>query len=164
MEYAVRYVSLLSTWVPRTLLFSFSNAFSTVAFLNRWSLGCILAELYRGELLFATHDNIEHSALIERTIGPFPRGMVKASKNNKSMDLARVAFDSFGRHLMERVLPRANAVFVQRTQTLESVIRSEDAWFLDLLRMILVIDPHERATAHECLQYLSRIRRDVVRF
>lgn len=31
-----------------------------------WSLGCILAELYMGELLFATHDNIEHLALMEK--------------------------------------------------------------------------------------------------
>lgn len=31
-----------------------------------WSLGCILAELYLGGLLFATHDNVEHLALIEK--------------------------------------------------------------------------------------------------
>jgi len=31
-----------------------------------WSAGCILAELYMGELLFATHDNVEHLALIEK--------------------------------------------------------------------------------------------------
>ena len=31
-----------------------------------WSAGCILAELYRGELLFATHDSLEHLALMEK--------------------------------------------------------------------------------------------------
>ena len=29
-----------------------------------WSAGCIIAELYRGELLFGTHDNEEHLALM----------------------------------------------------------------------------------------------------
>lgn len=31
-----------------------------------WSAGCILAELYMGELFFATHDNVEHLALMEK--------------------------------------------------------------------------------------------------
>ena len=29
-----------------------------------WSLGCILVELYRGKLLFDTHDTHEHLLLI----------------------------------------------------------------------------------------------------
>jgi len=129
----------------------------------RRSVGCILAELYRGELLFATHDNAEHLALIERMIGFFPRRMVKAAQNNQDMDLARDAFDSSGRHRLGRVLAKENVSFVRRAAPLESLIISEDAWFLNLLRMILVIDPHERATAHECLQYLKRLRRNVLR-
>ncbi|KAK2965001.1 putative serine/threonine protein kinase [Blattamonas nauphoetae] len=35
-----------------------------------WSVGCILAELYTGDPLFQTHDDIEHLALMERIIGP----------------------------------------------------------------------------------------------
>eukprot|EP00913_Durusdinium_trenchii_P002788 g2579.t1 len=30
-----------------------------------WSMGCILMELYTGELLFGTHENLEHLALME---------------------------------------------------------------------------------------------------
>jgi hypothetical protein len=120
--------------------------------------------LYRGELLFATHDNTEHLALIERTIGWFPRRMVKVSQDNQDSDLAREAFDSTGRHRLVRVLPPENAAFVTSALVLESLIKNDDLWFLNLLRMILVIDPHERATARECLQYLSCIRRDVVRY
>jgi dual-specificity kinase/CDC-like kinase len=37
-----------------------------------WSVGCILAELYCGSLLFATHDDMEHLALMERRLGPLP--------------------------------------------------------------------------------------------
>eukprot|EP00494_Astrolonche_serrata_P028891 UN29158 len=34
-----------------------------------WSIGCILAELYTGELLFSTHEDIEHLALMEKILG-----------------------------------------------------------------------------------------------
>jgi dual-specificity kinase/CDC-like kinase len=130
-----------------------------------WSLGCILAELYQGELLFATHDNIEHLALIERVIGNFPRAMVKAAKNGSQSDIAQRAFDSNGRHRLDRVLPSESASFVRKACLLDHLVRNhEDSWFLGLLRKMLMIDPNERSTAHECLQYLSRIRRDVVRY
>ena len=115
-----------------------------------WSIGCILAELYQGELLFATHDNIEHLALIEQVIGPFPRKMQKRAKN---LELVNEAFDSNGAHRMDRVLPEDKLSFVKRIAPLESIITyDEDAWFLRLLRRILVIDPDERATARECLR------------
>jgi dual-specificity kinase len=34
-----------------------------------WSLGCIFAELYTGDLLFPTHDDLEHLALIQKNSG-----------------------------------------------------------------------------------------------
>jgi len=34
-----------------------------------WSIGCILAELFTGELLFGTHEDIEHLALMEKILG-----------------------------------------------------------------------------------------------
>ena len=115
-----------------------------------WSIGCILAELYQGELLFATHDNIEHLALIERVIGLFPRKMLKRARN---IDLVEEAFDSSGSHRMEKVLPADKLSYVKRTAPLDSIITyDEDAWFLRLLRRILIIDPDERATAQECLK------------
>eukprot|EP00954_Amorphochlora_amoebiformis_P005591 440908-Amorphochlora_amoeboformis.AAC.2 len=42
-----------------------------------WSIGCILAEFYTGDLLFKTHENMEHLALMEKIIGrPLPEHMV----------------------------------------------------------------------------------------
>lgn len=115
-----------------------------------WSIGCILVELYQGELLFATHDNVEHLALIEQIIGPFPRKMLKRSKN---VELVDEAFHSNGLHRMDRVLPSDKLSYVKRITPLESIITyDEDAWFLRLLRRILIINPDERATAQECLR------------
>lgn len=48
---------------------------------DMWSLGCILAELLKGRLLFETHDSNEHLALMERFAGTFPNWMVNLSRN-----------------------------------------------------------------------------------
>jgi dual-specificity kinase/CDC-like kinase len=116
-----------------------------------WSAGCILAELYSGELLFATHDNQEHLALMERIIGPFPRWMIKRAKNT---DLAHESFSlTSGRHRGSEVLSADSALYVKKMIPLDGMIRKQDARFLQLLRRILVIDPNERCTARECLRY-----------
>jgi len=115
---------------------------------DMWSAGCILAELYQGELLFATHDNVEHLALIEKVIDRFPRWMIERGKQE---ELIREAFHSDGMHKMERVLEPESMSYVKRTKPLESIVYPEDAWFLSMLRRILVIDPNRRSTARECL-------------
>lgn len=127
---------------------------------DMWSLGCILVELYQGELLFPTHSNVEHLALMEHTIGPFPRRMLKSANQ-----IADEAFDPNGRHRMERVLSAENSAFVRKSPNLEEIVRRpEDRWFLRLLRQILVLDPQERTTAHESLKYLASVRRCHVRY
>ncbi|KAG7364195.1 serine/threonine protein kinase [Nitzschia inconspicua] len=114
-----------------------------------WSLGCILAELYKGELLYPTHDNMEHLALIEKVIGPFPRRMLKRAKN---VDVVKEAFDSKGRHRMNRVLSPESFEYVNQAVSLESMVNGDDVWLSRLLRKVLVIDPNDRASAHECLK------------
>jgi serine/threonine protein kinase len=41
-----------------------------------WSAGCIIAELVTGDLLFGTHSNIEHLAMMQKLCGKFPSFMV----------------------------------------------------------------------------------------
>lgn len=45
-----------------------------------WSIGCILIELYFGNLLFPTHIDREHLAMMEKTLGPIPTQMINPSK------------------------------------------------------------------------------------
>ena len=115
-----------------------------------WSAGCILAELYLGNLLFATHDNLEHLALIEKTISPFSRRMLQRASN---AELVLEAFDDRGFFRVDRALPPDSASYVRKALPLEELIRRDDRRFLDLLRRILVIDPVERATAHQCARH-----------
>lgn len=46
-----------------------------------WSMACIFAELYTGEMFFSTHENVEHIALMEKACGPFPRHMAEKSQS-----------------------------------------------------------------------------------
>lgn len=115
-----------------------------------WSCGCILAELYQGDLLFATHDNHEHLALIEKVISTFPRRMLQRA-NELNSPLAK-AFDAKGRVDL-RGLSRDNASHVRESLPLESIVhKPQDAWFLDLLRKLIVIDPENRSSARDALR------------
>lgn len=111
-----------------------------------------MAELYQGELLFATHDNIEHLALIEKTVGKFPLRMLKRAKNK---DIVRKAFDSNGRHRVGQVLSVESMEFVEQTIPMEALVKRVDIWLSQLLRKLLVIDPDGRATARHCLKKFS---------
>ena len=110
-----------------------------------WSLGCILAELYTGNLLFATHDNYEHLALIERAIGTFPRYMLDASASS----ISKRVFDSCGK-FRGRLLSPPSKTHVERMLPIDNLVADQPE-FLKLLKKLLVIDPHRRATASEAL-------------
>jgi dual-specificity kinase len=38
-------------------------------------MACILVELYSGEMMFPTHENVEHLGMIQKECGPFPTFM-----------------------------------------------------------------------------------------
>eukprot|EP01035_Chromulina_nebulosa_P020016 gene20016-25991_t len=55
-----------------------------------WSIGCIIAEIYSGDLLFATHDELEHLAMIEKCLGCFPQYMITNSRDFFSLSEADI--------------------------------------------------------------------------
>jgi len=112
-----------------------------------WSAGCIIAELYTGELLFATHDNTEHLALIERAVGPFPRDMVDRATTNGD------AFDSRGMHRGRDVLSSSSMDHVRKMGPIDTIVsdHDKDSGLIELFHALLNIDPSRRATAGEAL-------------
>lgn len=112
-----------------------------------WSAGCIIAELYKGDLLFATHDNSEHLALMERIIGRLPLDMVSRSKQFGS-----TVFDVYGWHKME--LSSSSKTHVRKNAQLENLVKGDDknSGFSGLLRSLLTIDPAVRSTAIDALK------------
>jgi serine/threonine protein kinase len=114
-----------------------------------WSAGCIIAELYRGELLFGTHDNEEHLALIERAVGPFSKELLQQSTS----PLAKECFDSHGWHKIRGVLSSKSIEHVRKMVPVEQMISEYDrpSGLGRLLRSLLDIDPKRRITAREAL-------------
>ena len=49
---------------------------------DMWSIGCILVELYTGDAVFQTHDNVEHLAMMEKFLGPIPRRLTDGITND----------------------------------------------------------------------------------
>eukprot|EP00329_Picozoa_sp_Boothbay-MS584-11_P007873 69306_4 len=48
---------------------------------DMWSIGCILVEMYTGEALFQTHDNLEHLALMEAVLNrDLPVSMIQKAR------------------------------------------------------------------------------------
>ncbi|KAE8892077.1 hypothetical protein PF005_g3082 [Phytophthora fragariae] len=115
-----------------------------------WSAGCIIAELYLGELLFATHENMEHLALIERCIGPLPMKMAaQASKHSSSS----IFFHRERLNWPSGTSSEESVDHVRRMRRLADLISPEDAQsgLLELLQLMLVLDPENRVTAKEAL-------------
>lgn len=145
-----------------------------------WSAGCIIAELYLGELLFATvscpcccltrlaliltdvcvstsfstkqHENMEHLALIEQCIGRLPSHVVSAASKHQ----ASSKFFSRGRlNWPARASSDESVEHVRKMRPLEQLILPDDAraGLADLLRLMLTLDPDNRVTAKDALSH-----------
>jgi len=133
-----------------------------------WSAACMLAELSTGDLLFSTHDNLEHLAMMERTVGRFPAHMVQRSPVAKQYfyrDNGRLRLEQLSqkqRDLICRLPPivdvcarptvstsagRGSNTTGSRAHIWESV---QD--LTDVLAGCLRLDPAERDTALEALR------------
>ncbi|CAD2100099.1 serine/threonine kinase-1, putative [Plasmodium vinckei lentum] len=116
---------------------------------DMWSFGCILAELYTGNLLFKTHEHLEHLALMESIIEPIPKKMLyEATKTNgyKYIDKndLRLAWP-------ESASSIDSIKHVKKSLPLYKIIRHD--LFCDFLYTILRIDPTRRASPIDLLKH-----------
>eukprot|EP01012_Entosiphon_sulcatum_P002555 TRINITY_DN1054_c0_g1_i1.p1 TRINITY_DN1054_c0_g1~~TRINITY_DN1054_c0_g1_i1.p1 ORF type:complete len:392 (-),score=44.46 TRINITY_DN1054_c0_g1_i1:11-1186(-) len=110
-----------------------------------WSVGCILIELYTGDVLFDTHENREHLALMEQIIRPFPPGF--ASNISES---ARKYFRPNGSlRWPEMASSEKSIAKVGKSVPLAKLCDNAD--FIDLIHKMLDYSKHDRLTAEAAL-------------
>jgi len=126
-----------------------------------WSCGCISVELLRGDLLFQTHEELEHLALIQKiTTSTFPRSLVE--KSPRKRDFFR---SDCGLRWPENAEDRASRKHVQDANTLEQLVMKDKGSdsshklndYLSLMKGLLKIDPKKRYSAREAVDLILKL-------
>ncbi|ANM67263.1 LAMMER-type protein kinase AFC2 [Arabidopsis thaliana] len=123
-----------------------------------WSVGCIIVELCTGEALFQTHENLEHLAMMERVLGPFPQQMLKKVDRHSEKYVRRGRLDwpdgATSRDSLKAVLklPRLQNLIMQH-------VDHSAGELINMVQGLLRFDPSERITAREALRHPFFARR-----
>jgi len=130
-----------------------------------WSLGCIIPELFTGNVLFQ-NDTVQ--GLLARmigTMGPFPDHMFKGVQAHNFFTKDKILYQekktsSRDAHLdseMAEMLARRQKpkieLMVPKKTNLKARVRSDDALFLDFIANLLDVDYLRRPTAKEALRH-----------
>ncbi|KAJ7963968.1 Kinase family protein [Quillaja saponaria] len=112
-----------------------------------WSLGCILAELCSGEVLFPNDAIIMILARIIGMLGPIDMKMLVMGQEThkyftKEYDLY---FDNQETNQMEYIIPEESS--------LENHLPATDIKFIDFVKHLLTINPKRRPTAKQALEH-----------
>lgn len=144
-----------------------------------WSIGCIIAELWTGNLLFQTHENIEHLALMQKILGTsIPASMIAQVRENVANGTQPRARKKKKQHVQtrtrrspseqdveyfldltegrikwpENASSQESIEHVEKQTTLRQQMENMDEMF-NLATECLTYDPRERITAKFALKH-----------
>lgn len=107
-----------------------------------WSIGCIMFELVKGQLMFAQHDDLEHLIVMECFLGPIPKQMAIDSPNKfyfyENHDLRWDKSTARSVALQLKHLPLSYWVTIDKT---------DETQFYTLLIKMLQYEPSQRITS-----------------
>ncbi|XP_031420010.1 dual specificity tyrosine-phosphorylation-regulated kinase 4 [Clupea harengus] len=113
--------------------------------IDMWSLGCILAELYTGYPLFPGESEREQMACIVEVLGMPPDDFIQTASRR------RLFFGSSGN--LKNITNSKGKIRHPNSKDLASVLRTDDATFLDFLKGCLMWDPNKRMPPDEAMQH-----------
>ncbi|KAI5669359.1 hypothetical protein M9H77_19212 [Catharanthus roseus] len=119
---------------------------------DMWSIGCVIIELCLGEVLFQTHENLEHLAMMERVLGPLPKHMTQRATRG-----AEKYFKRSKLNWPAGAVSRESIRAVKKLDSLKNLIsrhaECSRSSLVDLLKRLLKYEPSERLTAREALNH-----------
>eukprot|EP01055_Gregarina_sp_Pseudo9_P000233 Gregarina_sp_Pseudo_9__232@NODE_114_length_4196_cov_16_128699_g106_i0_p1_GENE_NODE_114_length_4196_cov_16_128699_g106_i0NODE_114_length_4196_cov_16_128699_g106_i0_p1_ORF_typecomplete_len921_score211_04Pkinase/PF00069_25/1_7e54Pkinase_Tyr/PF07714_17/3_4e25Kinaselike/PF14531_6/8_2e10Pkinase_fungal/PF17667_1/4_7e05Kdo/PF06293_14/7_1e05APH/PF01636_23/0_00023WaaY/PF06176_11/0_0018RIO1/PF01163_22/0_0059Seadorna_VP7/PF07387_11/0_12Seadorna_VP7/PF07387_11/3e03YrbLPhoP_reg/PF10707_9/0_44_NODE_114_length_ len=117
-----------------------------------WSLGCVLAELWTGFVLFQNQCVHSMMARIVSILGPIPPYMVVQGKHRKQIFTPDGRLFKYTNDSPDLIKGRKVKLLFPKKTSLEQRMRTTDKEFLAFLKSLLQIDPVKRPTANEALQ------------
>ncbi|KAF9676935.1 hypothetical protein SADUNF_Sadunf08G0055000 [Salix dunnii] len=137
--------------------------------IDMWSLGCILAELCSGEVLFPNDAVVMILARMIDILGPIDPEMLESGQEThkyftKEYDLYHLNENMFLEHEMHRIPIHSYLAYnVQETNQVEYLIpegsslehhlQISDVGFIDFVRNLLELNPLRRPNAREALEH-----------
>lgn len=122
-----------------------------------WSIGCVLVTLASGMLLFPTHDDQEHLAMIDKERGPFPDWMINKAdfELQKFFYLNEDHFKTYGSYFdwEELLAYEDKAGRLRNYRGLDELVSLDHPALNDLLKKLLEIDPNKRISCEEALKH-----------
>lgn len=112
-----------------------------------WSLGCILAELATGRVLFQNESIVTLLARLEGILGPMPRWMLNRGRYSHKFFLRDGRLFEKSTHTSRYEFLRPKATSLARR------VPQADEGMLAFLKALLQVDPTKRPTAAEALQH-----------
>jgi len=120
---------------------------------DMWSVGCILVELYVGELLFQARSDLEHLAIMTRIIGQFPAEMLIGA--NQSVKKSCMIQDAHTQQWQLAWPSCAQSPSVERhvcsQQRLSQHILPQHNCFCEFVEELLQLEPRKRKHAINAL-------------
>ena len=147
--------------------------------IDMWSLGCVLAEMYTGEVTFQNDSEVSMLSRIESICGPFPRHMIAKGRNchriftDSGLIFEKVprrdaedsrshsgSDDGGGEDIFDVYQPKITTIaarlgfaadFLDQPKLSEG--DEQRALFIDFVSKMLTIDPDLRPSAEDALQH-----------
>ncbi|KAI3809143.1 hypothetical protein L1987_25113 [Smallanthus sonchifolius] len=112
-----------------------------------WSLGCILAELTSGDVLFPNEELVFLLARMIGMLGPIDIDMLERGQETR-----KYFTDEFDLYHVNKETNEPEYIAPQET-SLEEHTQVSDTLFLDFIKNLLEINPQRRPTAREALKH-----------